>query len=315
MIQKIMNDALKVLEQNNTEEVVVSDWWRSSGLGSCMRGRFLQRLLAGAVLPAYDNRTLGVFRMGHITEESVIELLRQSEDWILFTQGEMEDPQLNLRGHFDAVLININTHQIILGEVKSKNSRAFKYTLKDGAAIHYKMQAHSYMTMINKSGFKIQLSGNEPDILAYLEANVEFVYGDAKKSIENLILILKAQIRAIQYIKDNPNKMGILRLTDNYFHIQPYEKLKEANIIYISKDDYRIEEFPIMIDDSEVERLWRFEVDLLNKCWRDEVAPPANESGAWQTKYCKYCEAGLCEKLDDKDVVKDLFVLYRQKNS
>lgn len=310
-----MNDALVVLEKNNKEEVVVSDWWRSSGLGSCMRGRFLQRLLAGAVLPAFDTRTLGVFRMGHITEESVIELLRQSEDWILFTQGEMEDKNLNLRGHFDALLINTKTHQVLLGEVKSKNSQAFKYTLKDGAAVHYKMQAHSYMSMINKYGFTIKLGGNEPDILAYLEANLDLVYGDAKKALENAIIILKAQIRGIEYIKNFPNKIGILKTENlNEYHIQPYEKIKQASIIYISKDDYRIEEFPIMFSDTSIEKLWMFEINLLNECWTNKVAPPKNEDGAWQTKYCSYCKEGLCEKLDDPEAVKGLFEIYEEVN-
>lgn len=307
MIQKVMNDALIKIEQANQKEPITPEWWRSSNLGSCMRGRLLGRLFHRVVSPNFDSRTLGVFRMGHITEESVIQLLRQSDDWIIFTQGEMYSEKYNLKGHFDAVLINTNTGKTFLFENKSKNSKAFTF-MTGGASLHYKMQWHSYGWMINNSGFKVYSDLNALDILIrdlekYLELNF---FGDIKTSLENALLIAKAEKRALQYVF--ANKLAEVNSTVDTCEIQVNIKITDGCIMYVSKDDYRIAEFPLNVNDKDLEQAWQFEMDTLNKCWNEQTAPPENEPGAWQTKYCQFCQAGVCQKLTD-DGVKSLFEL------
>jgi len=243
MIIKLLNDIILKEDKKKRDESlgVGITGWRSSGLGTCMRGRYLDRLLSGTGLkPEHDPRTLRIFEMGNQVEKWLMDSLNKQDEYTVEAQGEMYDPELNLTGHFDAVLCEkTEPYKAIMIECKSKNSNGFKY-LKGDAQIHHKMQLHSYLYMINKYGY------TSPD--------------GTKGS---------------------------------------YSNLKEGKVLYVSKDDMMLGEYSVFLNDVELEKMWKYEIETLNKCWNDKTAPPAPEKGSWQEKYCKFCEAGVCKDLDD----------------
>lgn len=266
MIQKLIDDVMtkdSLAERSAVTGAGITGW-RSSGLGTCMRGRYLNRLLSGTgIKPEIDARTLRVFEMGNQIEDWLMKKLMKNEKWHVYQQIEMFDPELNLSGHLDAYLMEKDlrdTGRIIpeeyICECKSKHSKSFWYMDKkgEGAAIHHKMQLHSYMYMMRKYGGKIVA--------------------------ENGSVVAEFAPR------------GTL--------------LKKGSILYVSKDDMAFLEYIVNADDPELEKMWKFEIETLNKCWNDKTAPPAPEKGSWQEKYCEFCKLGLCGSLDDKKV-KELF--------
>lgn len=263
MIQKLINDTVLKREQEKKANDKIIDHWRSSSLGSCMRGRFLNRLLSGTgIKPEFDVRTLRVFEIGNQIEEYVLSLLEQSEEYTVYRQLEMKDPNTNLVGHLDAYLVKkagvVNDlPDFFIMECKSKQSKAFWYMDKkgEGAQVHHKMQLHSYLYMLSNYG---------ADVV------------DKQGNIVTKII--------------------------------PQTNLKEGSVVYVSKDDMAVLEYPIYLNDTELEKMWKFELETLNTCWEKQTAPPENDPDSWQSKYCEYCKAGLCSQLTDEGV-KEMFKL------
>ncbi len=255
MIQKLLNEIIVEEDRKKREDTLRLGitGWRSSGLGTCMRGRFLGRLLSGSgIKPEYDPRTLRVFEIGNQVEEWLMISLKKQKKYRILQQIEMYDPELNLSGHLDAMLWEEgSTNPPYIVECKSKNSKAFWYMDKkgEGAQMHHKMQLHSYLYMLNKYGGKY--------------------------------------------------------FTESIATLSPV-KVPEGCLLYVSKDDMAMLEYPVKLEDKTLEKMWKYEIETLNTCWKAKTAPPAPEKGSWQEKYCKFCEAGICGNLDDA-MVKDLF--------
>ena len=138
--------------------------WRSSGLGSCMTGRYLERM---GVPPdeEFDARTLRVFSAGKKWEDFVMEHIKRNPDIIVEQQLDFEIPEHNLTGHCDARVTKDNKRKVL--ECKSKNSRAFWYMAKkgEGANLHHKMQLWSYLWGLDE----------EEGAILYIEKDTETV--------------------------------------------------------------------------------------------------------------------------------------------
>lgn len=315
MIKQIIKETNDYVKSVTQQQHAPLNNWRSSSLGSCMRGRLLSRLFAGEVLPDYDDTTLGIFQMGHITEESIIKTLRKNKDYVIFTQGEMYSIDYVLKGHFDALLIHKATGKSILIEVKSRNSNAFKFATKE-ASLHYKMQAHSYLYMINTIGFSIECDvsnlGTKINTVKYMLQNA---YGDEKATLENTLEVLQSQKEAIDYIltQSKTNKNYAFMSLHNAFRLNIKTETEKAYVLYVNKDTYEHLEFEVNYDDKELTEAWQFEMDTLNYCWRTKQAPVKTDPTAWQSKYCQFCKAGLCQQLDNKMYTKALFDIYEKR--
>ena len=296
-------------KQSEIRQHAPTEWWRSSSLGSCMRGRLLSRLMAGEVLPEYDDTTLGIFQMGHITEESIIKDILKNPEWLIFTQGEMFSVDYNLKGHFDAVLINKITGECILLECKSRNSNAFKFATKE-ASMHYRMQAHSYMYMINTVGFKVTCNLNYLESkINNLKLNTVYEHKEERDLIEQEIIRLEKKLQAIKYVI----LKGMATPIKNTFDFNIKLNIKKAYILYVNKDTYETLEFEVLSNDTELEKAWQFEMDTLNSCWRTKQDPVKTDPSAWQSKYCQFCKAGICQSLDDKNVTKAMYDIYEKR--
>lgn len=247
MIVNLLNEIILKEEETKRSKPEEISHWRSSGLGTCMRGRFLHRLLSGTgIRPEPDARTLRVFEIGNQVEDWLVKNLEKHPQYRLLTQVEFFEPYYNLSGHCDGILYEEGViGSGIMLECKSKHSKAFWYMDKkgEGAQIHHKMQLHSYLYMLAKHGGTLS---------------------DGRKL--------------------------------------PPRTIETGYIVYVSKDDMAMLEYPVFLNDSELEKMWKFEIQTLNNCWDAHTAPPKNEEGSWQEKYCDYCKAGLCQQLTDERV-------------
>lgn len=66
--------------------------------------------------------------------------------------------------------------------------------------------------------------------------------------------------------------------------------ISEGAIVYLSKDDLAILEYPVSVNDKELEGEVMERINLLNKAWKEKnplILPlPADKS--WQANYCNY---------------------------
>ena len=140
--------------------------------------------------------------------------LKKQDEYHLYQQVELADPEYNLTGHLDGYLVeadltkkgtvvpkSFDIFETIV-ECKSKNSKAFWYMDKkgEGAQVHHKMQLHTYLYMMNKYG------GTLPDGTVI------------------------------------PPRSG---------------HLKQGCILYVSKDDMAMLEYPVYLNDTELEKMWK----------------------------------------------------------
>lgn len=208
-IQSILNSQLNI----KREKKEINSWY-VSGLGSCITGRYLERLGKKPDID-FDARTLRVFSCGKIFENWLIDLIKEERELKFETQGRVESKEYNLTGYWDLKVI-VNNKPIIY-EIKSKHSKAFWYMdkKKEGANLQHQMQLWSYLW----------LSG-----------------------------------------------------------------IDEGRIIYLSKDDLSILEYPIYRNDEKLKELVLNELELLNHAWKEKnpIILPLPDKKSWQAKYCRF---------------------------
>lgn len=193
MIQKILNDiqTAEALEERSNVTGDGITGWRSSGLGTCMRGRFLNRLLSGTgIKPEMDPRVLRVFEVGNQIEDWLMAKLVKQTDYTVYQQVAMEDKEFNLTGHLDALLVSNKDDTEYIVECKSRQSRSFWYMAGTktragtGASIHHKMQLHSYLYMLNKYGGTLTDGTKLPPRSSLKEGCVFYVSKDDMSILE-----------------------------------------------------------------------------------------------------------------------------------
>jgi hypothetical protein len=82
--------------------------------------------------------------------------------------------------------------------------------------------------------------------------------------------------------------------------------IDEGSIVYISKDDSCILEYPVKRDDEEIKKEVFDYLNLMNKAWKekDPRILPLPDQNAWQGKYCSYHKK--CLEIDKNiDFLKD----------
>jgi hypothetical protein len=82
-------------------------------------------------------------------------------------------------------------------------------------------------------------------------------------------------------------------------------KIEKGNLLYLSKDDLRIAEYPVFLNDEELSKETLGEIELLNKAWKNKTPEilPLPEKGSFQDKFCNYhshCAALELELLKNK---------------
>lgn len=67
-------------------------------------------------------------------------------------------------------------------------------------------------------------------------------------------------------------------------------KIEQGLIIYLSKDDLSILEYPVELNDKELEKEVMEQLELLNRAWREKDISilPLPDKDIWQAKYCRW---------------------------
>jgi len=141
-IQKIISDHI----ESEREEKDITNWY-ASGLGSCLTGRYLERM---GVEPDedFDERTLRVFSVGRMFEDWLISKIGAGHK--VETQVRVESKEHHISGKVDLILNDV------VFEVKSKHSKAFWWMTKQGdAQIQHKMQLWVYLWLLKKEKGRI----------------------------------------------------------------------------------------------------------------------------------------------------------------
>jgi len=229
-IQQMIRESLKM--ENESREKKDTNCWFVSGIGSCMRGMYLQRM--GIQGEPIDQRTLQVFDMGNIQESLII---KRITDWIekkglytIETQIRVQNESLDVRGRLDILMTRIadNFKQVV--EVKSKHSDSFWHMDRKGPQREHQYQLWLYLYML---------------------------------------------------------------------------KIPYGTILYVSKDDQSMREYPVRLDDKSIETEVMNYLNQLNDCWKRKILPPLPDSKSWQSKYCKVhkeCLRREYEKLTGKQI-------------
>lgn len=186
-------------EVSNREEKEIKSW-HASGLGSCVTGRYLERI---GVKPDedFDDRTLRVFSVG-----------KQMEDWIVGLvektgvkcekQVRCELPELDLTGYADLVIEN-NGKKLVY-ELKTQHSRSFWY-MKDEktAKEHHIMQVWCYLEALRIDEARIvYISKDDLALQEYVVKRDDPISGKIKSELRMLNECLKRKLPPVP----NPDK-------------------------------------------------------------------------------------------------------------
>lgn len=65
--------------------------------------------------------------------------------------------------------------------------------------------------------------------------------------------------------------------------------IKEGRLIYFSKDDMAVSEYPIFLNNKNLEKLVMDDLNMMNQALKKKLPPkPIEDKKAWQNKYCGY---------------------------
>ena len=67
--------------------------------------------------------------------------------------------------------------------------------------------------------------------------------------------------------------------------------IPEARILYVSKDDLCLLEYPIKLDDQELAETTLNELRVLNEAWKQQLPPPVpkwEKKDQWKASYCRW---------------------------
>jgi len=120
------------------------------------------------------------------------------------------------------------------------------------------------------------------------------ISGYADLRIGNMIYEIKTKhSKAFWYM--NKRHMGPNR--QHEYQLWTYLKLlnkPEGRLVYLSKDDLAILEYPVFLKDKELESEVMNEINILNEAWEKGLPPkPVEDKKDWRYKYCsnhkKHC--------------------------
>ena len=246
------------LEEQMKREEKPSEWWRGSDMGSCMRKRIWQRkgIKKTEEITIIQRRTMDVGSMFHWKYQKLFEKL----GLLIEKEGEVIDESLHFKGHFD----------VLAGGIPEVKKELFEFTNKEG---------------------KLWLDSNGYDFAIKLKEKIDKEYPNG---LPKLLYELKTQhSMSFQYIEKKPNEEHFYQLCSYLFFLrEKYPDIKEGRILYISKDDSRLVEFPIKLT-KEIEDKIINELVMLNDYWKNDELPPQiseidGKSVNWKCRFCPY---------------------------
>jgi len=143
-----------------------------------------------------------------------------------------------------------------------------------------KQKAYKVETQVRIENLDLNVSGY---------ADVVLSEGKERKVYE----IKSKHSGAFSYMKSQPPRHNAMQLWI-YLHCLG---LKEGGLVYVSKDDMRIMEFPIYYDDEELAQETLTFIETLNKHWKAKTLPELVDKKHWSAKYCNFHKQ--CQVMDN----------------
>lgn len=64
--------------------------------------------------------------------------------------------------------------------------------------------------------------------------------------------------------------------------------IEKGNLVYMSKDDLAINEYPVFLNDMKLRDETMKILDSLNEAWLTKTPPEPAAADSWQAKYCGF---------------------------
>jgi len=73
-------------------------------------------------------------------------------------------------------------------------------------------------------------------------------------------------------------------------------KIEEGRIVYVSKDDLSILEYPVFLKDEKLKEIVLDQINILNEAWKSKIPPLPAPEKSWQAKYCGFHKQCIKQK-------------------
>lgn len=140
---------------------------------------------------------------------------------------------------------------------------------------------------------QLQATGTAFETQVRIEWPEMDVTGYADLLLDDIVYEIKSKnSRAFWYMVGNSRRQGEGPNRQHQQQLWTYLRVlkkERGEIVYISKDDLAIQQYPVFLNDNELESEVMAQLEVLNKAWRDQVPPPVtHDDDSWQAKYCRW---------------------------
>ena len=127
--------------------------YRISSVAYCSVKIYYDKITPKEQKKPFSDKTLGIFEVGTIFHEYIQNHL--SKDFLISAENEItfDHKEISLIGHFDLLILD-PVVGLKLSDIKTANSRAFKYRSEE-ASNHHKEQANTYAAILNVDFYSI----------------------------------------------------------------------------------------------------------------------------------------------------------------
>lgn len=135
---------------------------------------------------------------------------------------------------------------------------------------------------------QIEKTGSEYETQVRVELSDLGVTGYIDLLINGLVYEVKSkQSKAFWYMNRRGEGANDQHKMQTWVYLYA-KQLPEGRIIYLSKDDLSVLEYPVYLNDKELENKVRDECKILNDALETGIAPKPPEMASWQAKYCRW---------------------------
>lgn len=222
------------------------DYWSASSAGYCQRKVIFERLGVPKIESDSDARKQRVFTSGHIFHEWIQKLTKEA-GLSIAQELELQDEDLMIRGHIDDLVLVGEKIDYPVVEL-NKQTRKTEVVATDSIQVDRHLILYDYKTVNSRSFTWAKQNGNKMSYYHRMQLGT-YMY----------------MLRDLTVIKSD--------LSQN---VSPWlaktNKLTEARILKISKDDLRMEEQELLWStelESDVLSYW----NSLNDHWKKKTLP------------------------------------------
>lgn len=129
---------------------------------------------------------------------------------------------------------------------------------------------------------QVRVEWPEYDFTGYADLAISELVYEVKSKNSNAFTYMTGNSRRQG---EGPNKQHVMQL---WSYLKVLNK-QEGRLIYLSKDDLRIAEYPVLLNNPQVEADVMRELEILNRAWKEKLPPPVMYGEKdWQSKYCGF---------------------------